>query len=847
MRARVPLALAALASVHSVWAGTPGWVKALDQQVAKRIQLNGYRRWGLHLQQVSGDRDAYNSLNYYGQGQRRFTDIGQIDFRGRNVFGLFNFDGTILDSRVTDPQGQKFSLDYNKRAWRVNAGDIQGTLLNTNRYASVNKTLRGVQLGYRSGGFAAKTIYSQVRGSARTVSLSGTNSPGPYYLQNNQILRGTERIQLDGVTQVAGTDFAIDYDAGSITFLNRSIPPTSTIVATYEALGIGGKAGTIQGISTSYTFAKTSRVGLSVIQQLARGAGKASTRLEKFQGFGAPSTPYFLQFEPLDVSAVLIRVDGIVQALGVDYTFDAANPAVFYFTRFMPQTSNIDVLYTPKPRSTVDGDREVVGLDYQVGLGKMGNLGTFSAYQSLGRLKNTVTPRSGVARGASLRYGFGKAVWTANVRDVPATFVGVESATFNRNERAHDASVEFNPTPKLTTRFSETNGSIRLISTNAKGNTVYQNSRVTNAIGTMTYRPTDETRWELTHTRGRNRQPSSANGSDTTELTGSHRIGKLDLRLGYRRANGRSAPLTGGSVTRFNLQGLKLGGSYLPSPVLSFGFDLGLSDVKSGGQRSAGRDHDLSINYRPSDKFQLTGRYAISDSGKSISLGGYDNGFGSGYDGNGFSGGGGSSYLAGASNMELFSITSSWQMLPRLRLDTGVRNYRTTGSVTSNARTAGRSVGLSYDGSGNMRASLSLDRSDTTYVGSAQKSGATTTNLVVDGSPAGPWSYSLGLSALHTSGGTLSRQNSQSSYGSLNYKLNPRQALIADFFGSVTNGYLPQTNSDYGLTWQYRIWESLALNVSYRVRNVRSRDPLVQSGAYRSRGFDIGLDMNFSR
>jgi hypothetical protein len=64
-------------------------------------------------------------------------------------------------------------------------------------------------------------------------------------------------------------------------------------------------------------------------------------RTEQFYGFGAPSTPYDLQFPPLrDANnPIIITVGGVPQVEGVDYYFDELLPYRFYFTRYMPQQS----------------------------------------------------------------------------------------------------------------------------------------------------------------------------------------------------------------------------------------------------------------------------------------------------------------------------------------------------------------------------------------------------------------------------------------------------------------------------------------------------------------------------
>lgn len=103
------------------------------------------------------------------------------------------------------------------------------------------------------------------------------------------------------------------------------------------------------------------------------------------------------------------------------------------------------MVYTPKPRGTVDGDRDVIGLDYTLPLGKRGDQGSFSVSQAIGRLSNTVTPQKGTARGAALTYSTGIYRIDASATDIPRDFVGIETTSFNRNERSYRTSLDTDP------------------------------------------------------------------------------------------------------------------------------------------------------------------------------------------------------------------------------------------------------------------------------------------------------------------------------------------------------------------------------------------------------------------
>ena len=225
---RSPIVLAFLAGACTANADPAGqW---FNKQVFKRINITGQRTVGYHSHSVIGDRDSFNSLNYYGYGGSRLTNTGEMTIRGDKVFGVFNFQMNLVEDRYADPQSKRLSLNYDRDGFDIDLGDIQGSLLNTNQFATFNKNLFGMSFGYRKGPFAVRAIRSESKGSPRTVSIQGDGSSGPFYLQASQIVNGSEEVRLDGETMKVGRDYTIDYQLGSISFITRNVSPTSTIL-----------------------------------------------------------------------------------------------------------------------------------------------------------------------------------------------------------------------------------------------------------------------------------------------------------------------------------------------------------------------------------------------------------------------------------------------------------------------------------------------------------------------------------------------------------------------------------------------------------------------------------------
>lgn len=91
--------------------------------------------------------------------------------------------------------------------------------------------------------FGATYLGLQRRGGGSAASAAakedrwlGNSSAGPFTLTFRPIEPGSERVRLDGILQVQGRDYRIDYATGSIFFLNP-VPAGVSIIVTYRVPG----------------------------------------------------------------------------------------------------------------------------------------------------------------------------------------------------------------------------------------------------------------------------------------------------------------------------------------------------------------------------------------------------------------------------------------------------------------------------------------------------------------------------------------------------------------------------------------------------------------------------------
>ena len=202
-----------------------------EREVWSRLAYSGSRTIGYQSYRFEGDPDTFSSLTNYGTGLQHFTDIGNLTVQGNKVFGLLDFRATFTDNRFSDPEQQQYTLNYKRGLYDMSYGTIQASLLSGNRFLNFSRSLNGYVGDYKAKNLEAKLITSTVRGQARTVTIEGNNTSGPYYLSSGRIIGGSIRILLDGVELRQGDDFIVDVTVGSITFIGRVIPPTSTIIA----------------------------------------------------------------------------------------------------------------------------------------------------------------------------------------------------------------------------------------------------------------------------------------------------------------------------------------------------------------------------------------------------------------------------------------------------------------------------------------------------------------------------------------------------------------------------------------------------------------------------------------
>ncbi len=152
-------------------------------------------------------------------------------------------DGTEVDASFisTSTSGttaltqndDKISILVKRASTEAYLGDFIGDF-NDTEFARLNKSLSGVKISgdYATWGF--KALYATPRGDAKYYRAYGNGTQGPYSLGTSPVVVDSDKVYLDGAQQRRGSDYTIDYQAGTITFKSAVVISTSIIEAYYD-------------------------------------------------------------------------------------------------------------------------------------------------------------------------------------------------------------------------------------------------------------------------------------------------------------------------------------------------------------------------------------------------------------------------------------------------------------------------------------------------------------------------------------------------------------------------------------------------------------------------------------
>lgn len=203
--------------------------------------------------------DASEVVEIDGRRMQRGADYS-IDYQ----VGLIQFAPTLIVAPTS-----RIAVSYEYDA----PGGASGSLVGLRALYPVSSALR---LGATYLTLERRAAASS-SAAVREDRWQGNNTPGPFTLTCRPIVPGSERVRLDGILQVAGRDYRVDYATGTILFLTP-VPAGVYIIVTYqvESAPTADTDRSLVGLDAHYTAGRHLNLDAEVARSVG-GVGAASS------------------------------------------------------------------------------------------------------------------------------------------------------------------------------------------------------------------------------------------------------------------------------------------------------------------------------------------------------------------------------------------------------------------------------------------------------------------------------------------------------------------------------------------------------------------------------------------
>lgn len=232
----------------------------------KELEIYGEKVFTVDDVALSGDFSRFASENFLAVPGFRYSSQLRLTLDGnlaRNIRVNAQIDDTALDR-----DEKRFTVAVDGERFTATLGDFQ-TSFDDTRYTLHNKKLKGIEwYGYLPDRGDLTLLASRSEGVSRTETFVGAGMQAEFLLQHQPVVKSSETVKLDGVALKRGTDYTIDYEAGSFTLNHRLLPLESRarIGVEYEYYADGSAyRRTLLGARLRGFLSPTNRIGVTLL------------------------------------------------------------------------------------------------------------------------------------------------------------------------------------------------------------------------------------------------------------------------------------------------------------------------------------------------------------------------------------------------------------------------------------------------------------------------------------------------------------------------------------------------------------------------------------------------------
>lgn len=251
------------------------WDELEEEADQHKLDISGTKTFDMKNASVSGDQAHFSTENYDTYSGFKMDQSLHLE-----IDGNINKNSTVhavLDD--VEDEDRKFTVNIEGSRWRFVLGDFP-LALEGSKFALFNKEVRGVLAeGHMHDKITSIFLYAQSKGLSRREQFRGAGQQQEYRMQASPIVQESEKVYIDGVKLVRGTDYQVDYEEGIIKFLPVVLPIEITrwIVVEYESDDEDmAFTRNLFGTRQVYTRSEGRSIGITWLKELDHSSPKAS-------------------------------------------------------------------------------------------------------------------------------------------------------------------------------------------------------------------------------------------------------------------------------------------------------------------------------------------------------------------------------------------------------------------------------------------------------------------------------------------------------------------------------------------------------------------------------------------
>ncbi|MBP5469496.1 MAG: hypothetical protein J6Z11_09655, partial [Candidatus Riflebacteria bacterium] len=263
------------------------WDEAEEEYDKHNIEITGTKTFEMKKAKVTGDVSQFSTEHYDCYPGFKMNQSLHLE-----IDGNINEKSTVhavLDD--TEDEDRKFTVVIDTSKWKFVLGDFP-IAMKGSKFALYNKEVRGVLAeGYFHHKIKSTFLYTQSKGLSRREQFRGAGQQQEYRMQVSPIVQESEKVFIDRVQLIRGTDYQIDYEEGIIKFSQSVLPieVTRWIVVEYESNDEDmAFTRNLFGTRHEYTRSEGRTIGVTWLREFDHSSPKAGADVDNASGTITP-------------------------------------------------------------------------------------------------------------------------------------------------------------------------------------------------------------------------------------------------------------------------------------------------------------------------------------------------------------------------------------------------------------------------------------------------------------------------------------------------------------------------------------------------------------------------------